>query len=176
MGYDENALNDFRSLKELLKQNKSEEYYQTLKNTRQFMFENIDLPNIQNLRQTVIDEIGIVRADSPDAKRVEKLIQETINEFSGGYFENGKKDINFGKYCMSIKENEAFSAQHAMTVNCAANEGKPYCYITYLKEIVEKELSNMTKKSKHAQDIKKEVDSIKERNITIKELIGYIFN
>lgn len=161
--YPQDFIQDIVYLKSCLKNNATAEYEQYLKEltkTWQYTFEN----QLDNLRNTAIEKIGITKAGTKEAKRAEKMIQETLSDI--GYFEEGGK-VNMGKFYIDCRENEALAAQDALLQQIKAFQGEKFCYLRDIKEQA---------KNPDAIETFEKIDKEVAPKFNLEELMSYLYD
>ncbi|MBR6126147.1 hypothetical protein IKQ21_00515 [bacterium] len=151
------------NLKKLMEAGKTAEYEKDLTEFTEIL-QKEHLQAYQKWRDTIIKELGVLKADTKEAKRAEKMMRETMDE-NGYYLADGK--INLGKYYGDCRENESLTAQSALTYKILELMGYKQCPIQDAKsqiksgqfdalyEQVGKEIGNKYKTENNEFDIKK---------------------
>ena len=107
--YPEEAVNEFIAIKDMLKNNNISGYEQTMKNFEKFFLE-LALNKYKSFREAVIAKMGLLKADSKEAVRAKRMLNET---FSNHYYKpNG--EVDWGLYLCDCRENESLLAQSAL--------------------------------------------------------------
>lgn len=171
LGHDENVIREYQLLKDLIANNKTQEYEAYLAEVARITEANA-LPELEKFRANVIKEMKPLKEGSSEAKRAEKYFEATTNE--QGYYQNG--EIDYGKFMFDIRENEAMIAQNMVAMKTNESMKQKGCYIKVLKE-TEKALedgSNLNKKV--IEDIDNYTDKLTENGFNFKELLSYLFD
>lgn len=171
---DEDNLATMVHLKNLLKHN-PEEYKKYLQTMEKELY-NTNVEQYTNFRKIIIDRYGILKENSKEGKRAEKMFNETVSE-TGYWKQDGS--AHYGQYYLQdCRENEAMAAQSSMAMNISsAYEDTPKCYMEVLRSEEEKinkgdiEIDSIIEK-----DIEETMIQINEQGISLKQLMSYLFN
>lgn len=170
--FDEVGMKEIIYLKELLKNNKLNEYEQRLIKIENDMY-NQFLPVYTNLRASIVKNMGTIKKDTAEGKRIEKMFQETASQLN--YWEKDGS-INIGKYFADMREIEALTAQDMIMLRLKAitNNNDKYCYLKIMRETQEYMKKNVDTLNPQLQELIKS-----EKNITteeVKKILSYLFD
>ena len=162
MGFPEEGMRIYEVLTKLFSMNRMAEYEQCLQHIATDL-NSINSANIEQLRQSVVKEFGIIKKDSKAGSRAEKFFKEFLD--AAGY-KHVDGAIHFGKYLLRAIENEAFIAQDALRWIL---EGKPDgCYI--------KNMKNFASKFKPEERVIKDVNEVSDVFDNPKAIIKYLYD
>lgn len=172
--FDEEGMKDITILKDLLKNNKMEEYEKYLTEIEERMYQEY-VPLFTGFRKNIIDQMGIIKKETVEGKRAARMIDKTASEST--YW---KKDgsIDASEYFDDIREVEALTAQDMMTLrlNAIKTGDDRYCYIKILREAKENIEKNIDKMDPSLQELVKKNKETKIDDEIVKQKIAYIFN
>ena len=169
--FDEQGTKDIMYMKELLKNNKIEEYQAYLYKTEEDMYKHFN-SIYTDLRKTIIDKMGVIKKDSIEGKRAEKMIKDTASDCNY-WTEDG--NIKLVYYITDIREVEALTAQDMMSlrINAAINGDSKYCYIQKMKETQE----NMQKQADLNPELKELMNNDKPiKAEDFKKMLTYLYD
>jgi len=179
LGFNEEGIQAYVYLKNLLKNNKIEEYEKSLDATCA-KFKELYKPQYENFRQRVIEEFGILKSDTKEGDRVSRYFKEAISE-DLYYEENGR--INTIKYITDIREAEAILAQDIMKLNIQGFNQKKFCYLKYLKDCLKKfeepqgeVKEEITRLKEDAKKLEQEISLTEEIQPDVRQIARYYFD
>ena len=168
MGFDEEALNLHRQLKELLK-NGTPEQYEEYMNQLEIELQQYYEPLYEGLRNDVVSSMGAIKTGSAEWKRAVKFLDETKK---GDYYFQPDGQIDYAKYMTDCRENEAIVSQEILGLKLFPKEGGS-CYIKELKQGAGIESSG---DAKFDADMEKLAEERKNGNIDFKKMISYLYD
>lgn len=168
----EQEIAEIAVLKELIKNNKTAEYENQMQIIEKNLYD-IYLSQYTDFRKMVIEKMGILRKDTSEGKRAEKIFNETSAEHS--YWEqNGQ--VHWGKYCLDCRESEALAAQSSILLNINEAYNAKNCYLKIIKQEIESLPQNVDKTSKIWQDLEETKPTVKTRFTDWKAAFSYLFD
>lgn len=169
--YDEQTLEYYKYLKDLLKNN-PDAYESELINLRNII-EGAQLTHFQNFRNLVIQEMGLIKEGTQPARRAQKMLKEIMSE--NAYWQSDGS-IHAGKYAFDVRENEAITAQSAAQLKTLPPEQR-YCYLQIIKQQMQA-FEELLKKEPNTKEINELLETSKEKakEFNIDELISYLFD
>lgn len=162
-GFPEDALEIYKTLQKYLADGNIEDYEKYL-DALTVEVKNGYAGELENLRQTIVKEYGVIKKDSRAGNRAVKFFNEFVDEM-GYKRENG--ELHYGKYLLRATENEAFIAQEALQRNL---DGKAGCYIYDVKHQPKPEIDGNLE-SKVKNDLKEVTE-----NVDAKEVLRYLYD
>lgn len=167
----EKELKEFIYLKDLIKNNKTIEYEKYMEKLEKAIYDN-QKSEYNIFRQKVIEKFGILKKDTREGKRAEKMFNETIQE--NGYWQTDGQ-IHYGKYFMDCRENEALAAQEAMIQNISRTSNIKRCYLMDLKQARDA-LEQNNENLKLKQNLDETVQELRDKRLTVEEIIAYLYD
>jgi len=170
VSYDEQTLEYYKYLKDLLKNNQND-YKAELENLEQ-IFENNTRPEIQAFRELVLNEMPQIKAGTTMAKRSEKMLNAVVSS----YFKDDGS-VNAGKYVYDIMENEAILAGQVAELKTHPPDEK-FCYIQNMKKGI-KQLKEQLENEQNTEICNELVETAAQKAQDLggfKGLISYLYD
>ena len=168
MGFDEEALNLHRQLKELLK-NGTPKQYEEYMNQLEIGLQQYYTSLYEGLRNDVVSSMGTIKTGSSEWKRAVKFLDETKK---GDYYFQPDGQIDYAKYMTDCRENEAMISQEVLSLKLFPKEGGS-CYIKVLKQGAGIESSG---DAKIDADMEKLAEERKNGNIDFRKMVSYLYD
>ena len=168
LGLDDATATFYKELKKLIQKNDIQSYDDSLKSFSDVVKEAY-MPQLENYRNLVLQDRGIIQKGTKAASRAEKF----FSEFIGDGYHNADGSIHWGKYAIQASEEEAFSAQSAMAMKL---QGNNTCYIKEYKNAMEI-LDDARKKdptNQYFEDLTETANDMKKTDF--KDLVKYIYD
>ena len=167
----EEDLKQISYLKDLLRNNKTNEYdyYMQLLEKQ---LTDYHMSAYTDFRNKIIKNLGVLKKDTKEGKRAEKMFNETAAEQS--YWEQDGQ-IHYGKYFSDCRENEALAAQDSMMMNILRADNQKKCYIKEMRtQSAERKAAEPD--SKLVKDVEETKQERKDKGISFKEFLSYLYD
>lgn len=172
LGYNEEALNFYKELKEIYQNGGEEKLTQKLNELAEESIPEFK-DKFNAFSDLVIKEMGPLKQGSREAGRSVKFFKEIFNDFS---YWKPDGSVHLGKYVTDVRENEALISQEiAVSDAKSALENEKSCYIQTIKKNVDTLKQQINDNEQGAKEM---VESSKEihNKYSLKEYIDYLFN
>ncbi len=168
---DETVQSNFKILKDLLKNNPNG-YENELKAGKKLIADDMKI-QLQTFRNLVVQEMGLIKADTKSAKRSEKMLGEMLKE--KGYWKDDGS-MHLGRYSFDIRENDAMLAQGIAQLKLLPPEQK-YCYVQLIKQ-QQGAFEQLSKNDSNNKEVAELLETTEEmyKKFNLKELISYLFD
>jgi len=168
----EEDLKQISFFKDLLKNNQIKEYDYYLQLLEK-KFNEYHLSEYTDFRKKIIDAMGILKKDTKEGKRAEKMFNETVSE--QGYWQ-ADGQVHLGKYLGDCRECEAFAAQDSIMINISEADNTKRCYMRDLKQTQEFLEQNADKNVKLVTDLAESINEMQDKGLKMKDLISYLYD
>lgn len=170
MGADNTWLKIYEELKTSIQNNDKEEYEKIMLKIKQIFTEELK-PQFETLKQTIVDKMGLIKANSPEGIRAKKYFECTKKEYL-----DQNNNIDYGKYFLDCREVEALVAGDALECNIESLGGKKRCFLEWIRTNRKQAEEQIASNDKIMSDLNRQRKEIKEQGISYKELFSYLYD
>lgn len=180
IGFSEEVMNNFITLKNLIENNDEEAYTNKLKEIYTELVRECTIQH-NNFRNLVIKEMGYLKENTREENRAKKFFNEFLkvnNQVGLPSYMKEDGSVHAGEYSYDIRENEALIAQDVALLDVNRHlQNENTCYIKHIKQAIDNMLAKKDENKKQLEQIVETSKEVHEKNglKSAKDLADYLF-